>query len=122
MEIGTLLVYSFILCGISLYVGYLIRKYTVESKVINAEKMANKILEEAKKEAETAKKAAILDAKDNFYRSKADFEKETKERRTELQNLEKRLTQKEEHLELKLDLLDRKDMEITQIAELLHIS
>lgn len=114
MEIGTLLVYSFILCGISLYVGYLIRKYTVESKVINAEKMANKIIEEAKKEAETAKKAAILDAKDNLYRSKADFEKETKERRIELQNLEKRLTQKEENLERKLDLLDRKDIEITK--------
>ena len=55
----------FILClawgAICLYIGYLIRKHFAESKLVNSEIMAKKIVEEANKEAETKKKEASLE-------------------------------------------------------------
>jgi len=41
-----------------------------------------------------------------------DFERETKDRRLEITNLEKRLTQKEENIDRRLDLLETKEKEI----------
>ncbi len=43
----------FFVVVICLYIGYLIRKHLAESKVINAESLAKKIIAEAEKEAET---------------------------------------------------------------------
>ena len=92
--------------------GYLLRKYFVESKIVDAESLAKRILKEAEKEAETKRREAALEAKDWIYQAKADFEKETKDRRAELQNLERRLNQREEGLDRKLGLLDQKEKEI----------
>ncbi len=95
-----------------LTIGYLFRKNVAESKIVTAEAMAKKIIDEAEKEAETAKKEALLEAKDSFYKDKAVFEKETQQKRDEIHSLEKRLHQKEENLDRKVDLLDRKELDI----------
>jgi ribonuclease Y len=63
---------------------------------------------------EILKKEALLQAKDKFYQEKAGFEKETMEKRQELQNIEKRVLQRESHLDKKIELLDVKDAEITR--------
>lgn len=95
-----------------LYIGYLIRKHIAESKVVNADALANKILQEAEKEAETKKREALLEAKDTLYQSKAEFERETKDRRQELQQMEKRLLSKEENLDRRLSLMEKKENEL----------
>ena len=41
-----------------------------------------------------------------------DFEKETKERREELSSAEKRILQKEENLDKRVDLLEKKEKDI----------
>lgn len=92
--------------------GYLVRKYFAESKIIDAEALAKRILKEAEKEAEAKRKEAALEAKDLVYQAKADFEKETKDRRSELQNLERRLNQREESLDRKLEILDGREKEV----------
>ncbi|MBI5416408.1 ribonuclease Y, partial [Candidatus Poribacteria bacterium] len=46
-------------------------------------------------------------------RERTNFEKETKERRIELINLEKRLLQKEENLDRRVELLEKKERELT---------
>jgi ribonuclease Y len=102
----------FFVSVICLYVGYLIRKHLAESKVLNAEGLAQKILAEAEKEADTKRREVLLEAKDTLYQGRAEFEKETRERRQELQNLEKRLMAREENLERRLDLLENKENEI----------
>ncbi|MFH0926715.1 MAG: ribonuclease Y [bacterium] len=98
---------------ICLCVGFIVRRYIVESKLVNSEAMARKIIEEASKEAETMKKEASLKVKDLQYQLKYDFEKETKIKREELQGIEKRLSQKEENLERKFDLLDKKERDVS---------
>jgi len=92
-------------------VGYSLRRKFAEAKVISAEKMAKKILEDATKEVETKKKEAIIEAKDKLYRLKSEFEEETRLRRVELSNMEKRLTQREDAIDRKADVLERKEKE-----------
>lgn len=92
--------------------GYFSRKYSAERKIKSAEKMAKQILEEVKKEQENRRKEVELEAKDLLYKMRADFEKETKERRSELAILDKRLLQKEENIDRKVDILDKKEKDL----------
>lgn len=98
---------------ICLVLGFFARKHLAEGKIRSAEAQAKKILEEIQKEVESKRREAALEAKDFLYQAKANFERETKDRRHELQNLEKRLLQREENLDRKLDLLEKKERDIT---------
>jgi ribonuclease Y len=70
-------------------------------------------LKEAQKEAEAKKREAILETKDQLYRERSAFDRETRERRNELQRWEKRLLQKEENLDKRVEVLDRKEKTLT---------
>ena len=61
-----------------------------------AEVKARSIIDEALKTAETKKREALLEAKEENLRTKNELEKETKERRNELQKYEKRVLEKRE--------------------------
>jgi len=98
---------------IGLLAGYLLRKLFSESKVKSAEDLAKKIISEAEREAETKKKESLLEAKEYLYKTKTEFEKETRDKRIELQKLERRIIQREENLDRKVDLLDRKEKELS---------
>ncbi|ADD02430.1 metal dependent phosphohydrolase [Thermoanaerobacter italicus Ab9] len=111
-------------------IGYLARKIIAESKIKSAESLARTILESAKRDAENKKRELLLEAKEEIHRMRSDLEKEIRDRRGELQRLEKRLLQKEETLdkrsetlEQKENLLEEKQKEIQQLEEqisLLH--
>ena len=47
-----------------------------------------------KREAESKKKEAILEAKEEMHRLRNDFEKESRDRRNEIQRLEKKINTK----------------------------
>lgn len=103
-----------IFIGIALvaaYLGYLLRRYIAESKIQDAETKAKNILDEAKKEAQGLRKEAELEAKDLLYKLRQDFELKTQERRQDIAGLEKRLSQKEENIDRRLELLERKEKE-----------
>jgi len=97
---------------IAILAGYCLRRYMAEKKIQDAETQAKQILEQAKKETQDRRREAELEAKDLMYRMRQDFERETKDRRQEIANLEKRLTQKEENIDRRLDLLEKKEKEI----------
>lgn len=106
----TFLIFLFGCLGV--FVGFLIRKKLIETKLESAEKLAEKILEEARKDAESIRREASLQGKDELLKMKLEADKELKERKAELQGLEKRLTQKEENLDNKLGLIDQKELNI----------
>lgn len=108
------LIIIFIAGLFSLVVGYLLRKYVAEKKVQDAETQAKNILEQAKKEVQDRKREVELESKDLLYRLRQDFEHSTQDRRQEIANLEKRLGQKEENIDRRLDLLEGKEKEINQ--------
>ncbi len=94
--------------------GYLLRRYIAEKKIEDAEAKARYIIEQARKDIENSRKDSELERKDLLYRMRQDFEQQTKERRLDLANLEKRLSQKEENIDRRLDLLEKKEKEIEQ--------
>lgn len=106
------IVISFVVAVIAAYAGYTLRKYIAEKKVKDAQMQAGQILEQAKKEAQDRKREAELEAKDLLYRMRQDFERESKDRRVEIVNMEKRLAQKEENIDRRLDLLEKKEKEL----------
>jgi len=97
---------------VAVYSGYFLRKHIAGKKLKSAELEAGRILEVAKKEALDKRREAELEAKDLLYRLRQDFEREIKDRKLEIVNLEKRLTQKEENIDRRLDLLEKKEKEI----------
>lgn len=104
-----------VLAGLILFLtGYLARKFLVRRKVERAEDLAEKIIAEAKKESESRKREVALEAKDELYRMRSEFEKETRGRRQELLKLEKRLGEREANLDRKVDLLEKKERGISE--------
>ncbi|MCM8779902.1 MAG: ribonuclease Y [Candidatus Omnitrophica bacterium] len=96
----------------ALCLGYYLRKVLAEKKIEDAEAQAHHILEQAKREALDKHRQAELEAKDLLYRMRQDFERETKDRRQELANQEKRLVQKEENVDRRLNFLESKEKEL----------
>jgi len=99
---------------ISVLVGYFISKYNTEKQHKLAGDRSKHIVEQAQKEAGNLRKEVELEAKDLKLKLRAEFEEETKETRQELKELEKRLMQREENLDRKVDLLDGKEKELVQ--------
>ena len=80
-------------------------------------RQADKVLDDARKEADTAVKTAELQAKAEYSKWQEQFQKETAETRAELRDLEKRLAKREDNLEGKLDTLTTKERNLDQAAQ-----
>ena len=112
---------AIVLCIVALFLGAVVsglvcfkmgedhRKKTAEALMGSAEKEADRIVEDAKKNAETLKKEALVEAKDEIHKSRQETEKELKERRIEVSRQERRVQQKEESVDRKLDNLEKKE-------------
>ncbi|MCR2042707.1 ribonuclease Y [Anaerosalibacter massiliensis] len=98
-----------ITAAIGIIVGFYIRKTIAEGKINNAEEVAKKIVNDAKREAETEKKEVLLEAKEEIHKLRNDIEKENRERRNEIQRLERRLVNKEETIDRKSESLEKKE-------------
>lgn len=94
---------------LGLLLGYILRKYLAEARIASAEEAAKRILEESEKEAEARKREVILEAKEEIHLMRNEAERENRERRNEVQRLERRYLQKEETLERKLESLEKKE-------------
>ncbi len=95
-------------------VGYLVRKRFAEAVISSAEEEAQRILQEAGRDAEALKREALVEAKEEIHKLRADAEREARERRSELQQFERRLMQKEEALDRKSDALEKKESSLHQ--------
>lgn len=65
--------------------------------------------EKIRMEIEAKRKEVLLEAKEESYKLRAEIENDNKEKRAEIQRLERRLTQREEGLDRKESTLDRKE-------------
>jgi len=80
-----------------------------EGKINNAEELSKRIIEDANRDAENYKKELLLEAKEEIHRLRLDNEKEERERRAEIQRLERRLLNKEESIDNKSEALAKKE-------------
>lgn len=104
-------------CFVSYKMGYEKKRKTDEEKIGNAEQKAREIIDEALKTAEAKKREGLLEVKEESIRAKNDIEKETKERRAELQRLERRMQQKEENLDKKTDAIEKREASFAKKEE-----
>ncbi len=86
------------------------RQKVYEAKVGSAEEKARQIIDDAVKAAEAKKREALLEVKEETIRSKGEIDKEIKERRAELQRSERRIAQKEESIERKMDAIETREL------------
>ncbi len=80
-----------------------------EEKVGNADEKARQIIDDALKEAEEKKREGLLEVKEESIRKQNEIEKETKERRAEVQRLERRVQQKEESVDKKAEAIEKRE-------------
>ena len=97
---------AIILSLAGLVLGWTIRWLYARFQLSSSEQKAERIKQDAIKEAEARKKEAILETKDQLIKERNQQEGEFRERRNELQRFEKRLLQKEENLERKTAALE----------------
>lgn len=103
------IIYVIIGAIIGIILGYYIRKNIGERKIKNAEVLASQIEEDAKKEGDSLKKELMLEAKEEIHKLRTEAERENRERRSEIQRLEKRILNKEENLDRRARSVERKE-------------
>lgn len=109
MNLMIYIIIGVVLASILIIIEFYVRKNISETKLANAEAKVKQIIEEAEKQAESLKKESILEAKEEAHKLRVDFEKESRDRRNELQRLERRIIQREELLDKKSDVLEKKE-------------
>ena len=94
--------------------GYEKRKREAEAAIGGAENEAKRIVEDSKKAAESKKREILLEAKEETHKLRLEFDKEVKERRSEISRQERRIQQKEENLDKKTDAIEAKEEKLTK--------
>ena len=84
-------------------------KNAASSKVKAAEERSRQIIDDAVKTAEDKKRESMLEIKEESIKAKNDLDKEIKERRNEIQKNERRIVQKEENLDRKLEAIEKRE-------------
>jgi len=97
------------------FLGWILSTRIGQGKVASAEKLAEKIVSEAEKEASALKNQKIMEAKDEWYKQKNNFEKETKQQRQEIDKKKNKLQQRETEMDRRLEHLNQKEKEFGNI-------
>ena len=98
-------------------IGYSYYKQKTEKKIGRAEVYAKELLDDATRKADERKKETILEAKEEVLRLKGELDREIYERRAEQQRSERRVAQREETMDKKLDNLEKREERMNQKAE-----
>ncbi len=96
----------------ALLAGFLFGQKITQIRLGAAKRESEKILAEAKREAEAKKREALLETKDISHKREVEFEKRTKARRQEIERLSRELSRKEGELNRKVDLLEKKEKDL----------
>ncbi|OIQ50336.1 Ribonuclease Y [Pseudodesulfovibrio hydrargyri] len=102
---------------LGLAVGIILFKYITDKKVSDSKGLAERIVEEARKESEALKKESRLQAQDEIFNQKKELEREFKDRESQLKNEEKRLHSKEERLDAKREKVADKEAQVVELEK-----
>ncbi|MBP5465543.1 MAG: ribonuclease Y [Treponema sp.] len=94
--------------------GWTIRWIYARFQLSASEQKAERVKQDAIKEAEALKKEFQLQAKEQLIQERAQQERENRDRRKEIQDYERRVTKKEELLDQRNQEYDKKEKEVTE--------
>ncbi len=109
MELYFLIPMVVVIAGAAFFSGWYLNIRTGRNKLTSAEERAKRIVEEADRDAAALKREKLLEVKDEWYKKKKEFDSEAQSRRNKLQVFEKQLESREENVDRKLDLLNKKE-------------
>ena len=92
--------------------GWIIRWLYARFQLSSSEHEAERVKQDAIREAEAKKKEILLEAKDKLIQERNQQERENRDRRSELQRYESRVSKKEELLDQRSKELDKKEKDI----------
>ncbi len=98
---------------IGLVVGVVIMIMVNKAGLNKSQQLARQILSEAENDAQAKLKQAVLDGKTQVHDLKVEAEKEIKERRKEVDNLENKLLRREDTLNFRDESLNQKEKELS---------
>ena len=105
---------SILLVVVGLFVGGFIVVIINKLKVSKAQKDADKLIQDAKKEAEKAKRDGILELKEESYKLKNQTDAEIKEKKRELNEINQRIDNREKSLDKRDELLTDREKNLDQ--------
>ena len=114
MNIAITAAVALIALVLGLAAGYFYRKNAMEKKIGQTEEYARNLLDEAARKAEDKKKEAVLEAKEEIIRLKNELDKEIRDRRSEVTRIERRVNQREEQFDKKLDNLEAREEQLNE--------
>ncbi|MCH5282950.1 MAG: ribonuclease Y [Treponema sp.] len=94
--------------------GWTIRWLYARFQLSASEQKAERVKQDAIREAEAQKKEILLNAKDELIRERKQQERETREQRAELQRYESRVNHKEELLDQRAAAFEKRDKEFAE--------
>jgi ribonucrease Y len=115
MELWIFIPIVVITAGLTFYAGWYLNAKSGQNKITNAHERAKRILEDAEKDGNTLKREKLLEAKDEWYKKKKEFEADVQSKKNKLQAFEKQLISREENVDRKLDLLSKKEIALQAV-------
>lgn len=103
------ILFSILLVIIGLFIGIVTMLMLNYFKRVNAESATERLLEEAKKEAEKIKRDSILESKEEAHKLKIEAEKEYKEKKQEIKENEERLLNRENNMDRRDTMLQNRE-------------
>lgn len=98
-------------------VGFIVRKRMLDQELGDITHLADKIRDEARKEAAAIRKEATTEAREQILEEREKFDQEEKERRSEIQALEKKLDKREESIDQRLEEAEALEKENRQLSK-----
>ncbi len=107
-----------VLGGASFAIGWHLNSRSGQNKVANAEQRAKTVLADAERDANNLKKEKLLEVKDEWYKKKQESDHEINSKRNKLQSFEKQLAGREDNLERKVELMNKKEKDLQTSRQL----
>ncbi len=102
-------IFSILLVVVGLFVGAFVMMIINKFRVSAAQKEADKLIQDAKKEADKAKRDGILELKEESFKLKKQTDEEIREKKKELNDLNLRMDNREKSLDKRDELLTERE-------------
>ena len=107
-------VWYIVLPFVGIVLGWIIRWIYARFQLTASEQKAERVKQDAIREAEAQKKEILLNAKDELIRERNQQERENRERRAEIQRFEAKVNKKEELLEQRAADFEKSEKELAE--------
>ncbi len=105
---------------VGVFVGFILAKNSIETKLKKAKENFEEIIEKAKEEAKEIKAKMIEEARIEIHKMKEEYERDRRRREEELQSYEDRLIKREEIIARREETIDKKEEMLDELKKTLE--